>query len=95
MNLYLPSFNVKVKREALEKKILKSKIVKGIYKGYNFSQNVVITLFKGHVGWNLFFNSDSDHINEVLYFIIKNKKSILFIMSHMDEGTINFIESNR
>lgn len=95
MDIYLPSLAAKTNADKLQKKVIKYKIVKGIYTGYNLLEDIVVVLIKGHDGWNLFTNPSSDHIADALYFIIKNKTSILFLMENMGVRTINIKESNR
>ena len=95
MDLYLPSLIITTSIDKLKKKIIKDKIVKGIYTGYNLSSDIAAVLFKGYLGWNLFINPNSNDITCVLYFIIKNKKSILFLLNNsINEREINFIVKN-
>lgn len=93
MEIYIPSQQNKKSTKKLQEKILKENIVEGIYTGYDLTQNTIVSLKKGFNGWNLFINPIyTELLTETLKYIIKNKKSLLFLMKESGDNEINFIE---
>lgn len=95
MNIIFPINNKHKDFSKQKKKILKGKIVCGVYPLWDLPQDTVMHFKWGHRGWNLFVNPHHKHLADAADFILKHKKIILFIMKNVVDGEINIVESNR
>ncbi len=95
MEIYIPSQQNKKSTKKLQEKILKENIVEGIFSGYDLTKNTIVSLKRGFNGWNMFINPNyTELLTETLKYILKNKKSILFLMKESGDNEINFIIKN-
>ena len=88
MTFFMPSKHYNI--DKLKKKIIKQKIVQGIFPGYDMEDSHLASLISGEQGWNLFINENIDDriAQDVLNFILKNKTAFLFEMNYRHEYEI-------
>ncbi len=91
MVMWLPPFHMYKSYTRCVQYLIKKKVVQGVYKGYNFDSDTCCFLFHGHKGWNLFINEDIDKkiLENILQYLVKNKKTVLFIMRSIEEARID------
>ena len=96
MIMFMPEMHSHSNINKLIKRIVKSKIVKGVYPGYNMDDDQPLVLIHGANGWNLFTNTNMDEkiICQSLNYILHNKRPLLFLMRNAWVYDIWFIRKD-